>query len=450
MRLKYDPQIYIHWIEPAHLKVVKRFRCKYDRISRILDENPAILSMIDKDLQMLSRGNRKRRKSRYTSENLLRALIVHQIECTSFRETVVRISETPFLKEFIRLGRGSVMDFTLLNKAFKAIHPQTWRAINQKLGDYALAQNKLSPDEIRTDSTVVSANIHYPSDASLLWDSWRVLSRLLKKARQRCRAISHLRLHDKKAKRLFLFIIRYAKSRDKKRKRKVKRCFRKLLSFLERIVTIAEQLLSSRVRTLGKIAIDLQFYLSSIRTVMNVTERSALRGEKVPSKERIFSIYEPHAELIMRGKRKSPCEFGHSIWVSQTREKFITDHDVMERKIADADLTETIVDRHRDIFGRYPDVLAADQGFRGTAEKMQRVERKVKNTAIPKRLSDWADSMMPLWQSFRAGVEGSISVLKRAFRLAVCQYRGFKSFAASIGMGIVCHNLVNLAGLEPD
>ncbi len=48
-------------------------------------------------------------------------------------------------------------------------------------------------------------------------------------------------------------------------------------------------------------------------------------------------------------------------------------------------------------------------------------------------------------QSFRAGCEGSISVLKRAFRLLRCPYRGFSSFAASVGLSIFCHNLVVLA-----
>ena len=79
------------------------------------------------------------------------------------------------------------------------------------------------------------------------------------------------------------------------------------------------------------------------------------------------------------------------------------------------------------------------------AEKRAELEAKVKVLAIPRRLKDWADEGMVEWQRFRAGIEGTISVLKRAFRLATCLYRGFKSFSASVGMAIFCHNLVNLA-----
>lgn len=76
---------------------------------------------------------------------------------------------------------------------------------------------------------------------------------------------------------------------------------------------------------------------------------------------------------------------------------------------------------------------------------MEEQAKKVKLLAIPKRVTDWGEDLFQPWQSFRAGVEGSIAVLKRRFRLVRCHYRGFKSFAASLGMAFFCHNLVKLA-----
>jgi len=74
---------------------------------------------------------------------------------------------------------------------------------------------------------------------------------------------------------------------------------------------------------------------------------------------------------------------------------------------------------------------------------------KVKVVAIPERLKDFADDAFVKLQHFRAGIEGTISVLKRAFRLLRCPYRGFKSFAAHVGLGVFCHNLVLLATSPP-
>ena len=79
------------------------------------------------------------------------------------------------------------------------------------------------------------------------------------------------------------------------------------------------------------------------------------------------------------------------------------------------------------------------------AQKRAALEKKVETLAIPRRVRDWVDVISACWQRFRAGIEGTISVLKRAYRLARSPFRGFKSFAASIGMSIFCHNLVVLA-----
>ena len=50
-------------------------------------------------------------------------------------------------------------------------------------------------------------------------------------------------------------------------------------------------------------------------------------------------------------------------------------------------------------------------------------------------------------QRFRAGSEGSISVLKRAYKLGKCYFKGFKNYAASVGLAVLCHNLVLLTKL---
>ena len=90
-------------------------------------------------------------------------------------------------------------------------------------------------------------------------------------------------------------------------------------------------------------------------------------------------------------------------------------------------------------------MLAADKGFCPDAEKYAELQERVGTLAIPRRMHDLADAVLSMWQTFRAGIEGTISGLKRAFRLARCHYRGFKRFAAALGLGVFCHNLVVLA-----
>ena len=449
MRQKRDAVLCFEWSGGSELKIVAAHRRKYKGISAILDKNPAILDRADRDLKALSRGGSKGRGADFTSENLLRALIVHTIEGDDLRGTIVRIAESPFLQDFLRLGNRRVMDFTFLDRAFNAVRPETWKRINEVLAAQAVREKRIDPSAIRVDTTVVETTIHYPTDSSLLWDGWRVLARLLCEGRQLAPALCPHRFHDRKVKALHLRITRYAASPAKARRRLVKRCWRELIPRVRWIVGIAERFCvqSRRVPDLDVQAVgaEIERVLPSIRVVLSTAERTNLLGETVPAAERVFSIFEPHTELIKRGKARKPVEFGHVMMLSQTREKFIADYEVMEHRLSDPELTEVCVDRHERLFGEVPEGMTADKGFHPKAETREALEARVKTLAIPRRLSDWGTEIDALWQRFRAGIEGTISVLKRAYRLLRCPYRGFKNFASSVGLSIFCHNLVLLA-----
>jgi IS5 family transposase len=438
-----------YWSDDAPLKIVAAFREKYKSLSAVLDAHPEILALVHRDLRKVSQGGRNGRKGVYTSENILRTLVVMHAEGLSLRDAVVRIADSPFLCDFLRLGPRGMMDFSFVDKCFNAIEPETWQQVNDVLARQAAEEGIIDPSTIRTDTTVVEANIHYPTDSSLLWDSWRVTARLLRRAHKRCRYPLGHRFHDKKVKGLHLFITRYVKSPSKSRRRAVRSKFRTLLERVRWIAGIAESFCAevtgtTDVELLG-IGEELRGFLPSIHTVVETAERAGLRGEKVPASERVFSIFEPHVELIVRGKRATPVEFGHKVVLTQVRQKFISNFQALEAQEPDNSLTEPALDGHKEIFGTHPDVAAADKGMNPRAEKRAELEAKVKVLAIPRRLKDWADEGMVEWQRFRAGIEGTISVLKRAFRLARCLFRGFKHFASGVGLSVVCHNLVILA-----
>lgn len=434
-------------------KVVRRYRDRYRAISQVLDDNPEILALVHKDLAKLSQGGVKGRKGDYTSENILRALVVQHLEGLPFREAVIRIGSEPFLQDFLRMRKRAVMDFGFLDKCFLAIRPQTWRRVNELLGKYGIAEEMVHPDVLRADTTVVESNIHYPTDASLLWDSWRVASRLLKRANEIVPASCPHRFHDRKVKRLYLYVTRYASSKSAARQRKVKAEFRTLIERTGWIAAIVGEFCAKAVSqgndALTAVALELKAYLPAMTKVVATARRAQIEGETVPASERVFSLFEPHTELIKRGRRGKPVEFGHKVLLCQSREKFITDYEVYERQEADCDLTGPVIERHEKLFGKRPEVLAADKGFCPKKAKFAELAEQVPTLAIPRRTQDLVDKVLAHWQAFRAGIEGTISGLKRAFRLIRCFFRGFRSFSAAVGLGVFCHNLVVLAEHEP-
>ena len=433
-------------------KVVRDYRARYRAISQVLDDNPKILAAVHGDILTLSAGDSQGRGGDYTSENILRALVVQHIEGLPFRDAVIRIGGDGFLQDFLRMRKRLVMDFTFLDKCFLAIEPKTWKGINELLGQYGVAQGAVNPKVIRTDTTVVESNIHYPTDSSLLWDTWRVATRLLKRAREILRESVPHRFHNRRIKWLYLYITRYMPSKSESRQRQVKANFRTLIERVEWIVAIAgdfcEAYRSSSNLKLSAVELELQAYLPSMRTVAATARRANVDGETVPASERVFSLFEPHTELIKRGRRQKPVEFGHKVLLCETAEKFITDYEVYEKQQPDSDLTQPVIERHEKLFGERPKVLAADKGFCPEKSKFEELAKLVANLAIPRRMQDFMDKLLTSCQAFRAGIEGTISGLKRAFRWVRCFFRGFNGFARTVGLGVFCHNLIVLADHE--
>jgi IS5 family transposase len=404
---------------------------------------------VHKDLQELSEGDSTGREGDYTSENILRALIVQHLEGLPFREVVIRIGNEPFLQDFLRMRKRPVMDYSFLDKCFLAIRPQTWKRVNELLGRYGVTQEAVSTRVIRTDTTVVESNIHYPTDASLLWDTWRVASRLLIRAREVAPESVPHRFHDRKIKRLYLYVTRYMPSKSESRQRKVKAVFRTLIERTGWIVAIAGEFCARAAShgndALTALALELKAYLPAMKTVVDTSRRAQVEGETVPASARVFSLFEQHTELIKRGRREKPVEFGHKVLLCESAEKFITDYEVYAKQQADCELTESVIQRHEKLFGARPEVLAADKGFCPAKAKFEELAQRVATLAIPRRMQDFVDKMLAHWQAFRAGIEGTISGLKRAFRLIRCFFRGFRSFEAAVGLGVFCHNLIVLA-----
>jgi len=201
MRTKSTKQQYLDFSGKSRLKVVNEHRKKYEMISQLLDSNPQLVSLVHQDLAKMLSQSKRGRKIQYTSEQILRSLIVMFIEQASLRQVVIRIENSEFLRHFAGLGIKTMMDFSFLDKAFCVLNGRAWETMNRVLAEYAKEQEKISSEKLRLDTAVYEANIHYPTDSSLLWDSFRTLARLLQQIQQELPrpALNH-RLHVKKVK----------------------------------------------------------------------------------------------------------------------------------------------------------------------------------------------------------------------------------------------------------
>lgn len=464
MRIKLNPQDPLDF-SPARLKVTRDYHQKYEAVDRILADAPKILTLFHRDIsRVLSKAGRQRR-AHFTSDQLLRAILVMEIEGLPYRETVVRIDDSQFLRRFVRVYDGEVMDHSLLCKAYKAVAPEAWQEMNQLLGGYAIDRELISGTTLRVDTTVCETNIHYPTDSSLLWDCYRVTSRLIARVREYdAQVVGPGRLQDRRVKRLMLRITRRAANKEDDRS-KLKRPYRALLAHVLRVRDWSRQV-RTRVRArletetydlqVGSILMgllsELEGYDGLTEKVIDQASRRVLAGEKVPNAEKLFSVFEPHTELLMRGKATKPVEFGHLILLQQVEEKFITGYQVFERRPSDASLVDPILTNHERTFGQLPESFTADKGFYESMEKLRVLESRIPNVSIAKKGSrtetEAAREHHPIFralQRFRAGIEGTISALKRVFKMCRCLYRSFRTYCSSVGAHVFAHNLIVLA-----
>ena len=438
----------------SRLKVVNEYREKYKIISQLLDNNPQLVSLVHQDLAKMLSQSKRGRKSEYTSEQILRSLIVMFIEQDSFRQVVIRIENSEFLRHFVGLGIKTMMDFSFLDKAFCVLSDRTWETMNRVLAEYAKEQEKISPEKLRLDTTVYEANIHYPTDSSLLWDSFRTLARLLQQIQQELPqlALNH-RFHVKKVKKLAYFITRNGGSKNKSKRRKVRSTYRKLIERVSWIAEVARKTLDV-LEAAGYEAELLTHYIPIVARIISQAEQRVFQGVMLAADEKVYSLFEEHTELLKRGKAGKPIEFGHKVLIAQTGEKFIHHYQVFPKRQEDKELLEPTLKAHKQLFGTGPDVLATDKGFYENMKQILKLEKNITTVSICKKgrrnqpeLQRESTEEFKDGQRFRAGCEGSISVLKRVFKLGRCLFKGFKNYAASVGCAVLCHNLVLLTRL---
>ena len=195
-------------------------------------------------------------------------------------------------------------------------------------------------------------------------------------------------------------------------------------------------------------------YIPIVEKIISQAEQRVFQGVKLAADEKIYSLFEEHTELLKRGKAGKPIEFGHKVLIAQTGEKFIHHYQVFPKRKEDKELIKPTLKAHKQLFGTGPDVLATDKGFYENMKQILKLGINITTVSICKKgrrnqqeyeresTEEFKDG-----QRFRAGCEGSISVLKRVFKLGRCLFKGFKNYAASVGCAVFCHNLVLLTKL---
>src|SRR3989441_1520920 len=312
--------------------------------------------------------------------------------------------------------------------------------------------------------TIRSAfDIHHPTDNTLLWDSVRVLTRLVRKLDALLPAgVGPFTNRTRCARRRMQEIQRMT---ARERHRQQVRTYRALIRVTEHVVTEARAVVNRTVRVRGldpitHVAIDalrsdIARHCELGDRVISQTRRRVLHGEQGPTEEKLYSIFETHTDLIKRGKVLKPIEFGHKVFLAESGHGLITQYRVLTGNPADQIHVTPSLERHTKGFGQVPDLYSSDRGFFNETNIAACQTAGVKVTCIPqsggKRSADReAFENSPAFkkgQRFRAGIEGRISVLFRGRGMKRALVEGRERFELLVGAAVLANNLMVIAAL---
>jgi IS5 family transposase len=443
----------------AHIKLDPTLRS----IGGFLDQNGDLLQKVAADLaRNLKRPNTGR--DGINPVQVLRSVVLARIKNWDLRELSERIADGYTLRLFTTFFGAPVPSFRAFGTAFCRLTPETMREINDLVVRHAVALGVENGDKQRSDTTVVETNIHYPTDGSLLWDTVRVLTRLGNRLRDELDNLTTcVPDRQRRAKRRAHELNRLT---GKERTRQQVRKYRDLIRITEEVIEGAGGLAAeARAQTApldpirAAVVAELLRQIAEFRQrgerVVAQTRRRVLQGEQVPPQDKIYSIFEPHTDMVIRGKVRTPVEFGHKVLISESGHGLITDYCVLEGNPADQTHVPGVLDRHKQLFEKAPDLFASDRGFFSQDNLDACREAGVKVECIPQRGGHKSPERLAYEKSpafkdgqrFRAGIEGRISVLFRGRGMKRCLRKGRDHFEVFVGAAVLANNLLVLAQL---
>ena len=271
----------------------------------------------------------------------------------------------------------------MLRKTTSAIRAEAWEQINRALLTSARQEKLESGRMVRLDSTVTAALLHAPSDSSLPWDAVRVMVRLLREAQAWVGGSAlawrdHRRAAKKRAR-----DIQYTRGRPKRVQlyRELINLTRATLAYLQRATT--------RLATATDLAASLwqakvDHYRPLIERIIAQSERRVLAGERVPAAEKLISLFEPHADIIVKG---SEVACGHKLNLTTGRSGLILDVVIEAGNPADSERLLPMLERHLARYGQAPRQAAADGSFASRDNLRQAKARGGRDMASTRRVA---------------------------------------------------------------
>jgi len=434
----------------------------------LLDPVDALLDDMELVELVRERLARRRPLSRRTGrpsiapDRLLRCCVMKHVKGWSFRELEREVRSSLVYRRFTRFDADPTPNYSTFSRCFALLGPEVTRQVHERVVAKAREEKVARGRKLRTDTTVVESNIHYPTDSSLLGDGVRVLTRSLRGIARQCQAGAVPVVdHGRSVKRRLLEISRSAKLLTEASQQRLKDGYGQLLkltrSVLRQARAVIEALQAGRLPIVGSLVsvmvreAQLRHFIPLVAKVVVQTQERVFRGNRHVA-GKVLSLFEPHTQALRKGKAHKPTEFGRLVRLDEVENGIVSRYEVLEGNASDTKAWGAALSQHQLSFGRPPRMATADRGYFSARNEQEAQDSGVERVALPARgrLSQartkrqkerWFQRAL----RWRAGIEARISTLKHPFSMLRATYKGEAGFQRYVGWCVISQNLVSLA-----
>lgn len=417
-------------------------------IDQILEKNPQII-MLAAPCFPKARDERQAPVGRdgMTLEQIVRCAIYQRHKNLTWRQLSEHTEDSKKGRRFAKMAYEQYFSHQTLQENISKITPTVLEKIHLAICQHGIDLGIDDGQKIRTDSTAIETNIHYPTNASLLWDCIRVAGRLLQRTHELLKTVT-FRRYQKVGKRL-LFKIVNTHGAEKRRP-----LFKKMLKYQKACigqVKTAIQSLSActfvdaaQEKQRQALLAELEILLPNIEKIADSAYRREILEEKVPVEDKLFSLFETHTDCIVKGQRE--VVFGHKVNFASGKSNLIFDCILERGNPSDSSYFQKTLDNLAVNFKLTPRDAASDGGYASRTNLdyakakgiVNIVFNKVKGSLQNITSSKKMETMLKKW---RAGIEAMISNFKRGLKASLCTWKGWEAFKSFILWSVITFNL---------
>jgi IS5 family transposase len=440
------------------MKILNDLRLKLDNpnwavdpelalIDTILNQNPKLYEIVAEDINELNQNGDRGRQDSPTVEQVVRAALYKEIKKLDYRELEYAQYDSRICGAFIKLEERSPFSFEVMHKYISRIKGESLQKLMVEINRVMMVEEEVEDGRsLRTDSTVVETDIHYPTNNSLIWDCIKTSHRLLKKLEESGK-IRKVRNYQKQAKKN-VFGINNTKKKEK-RTELFEKQLKLLRSSINQVRKVVEEVITAVDLTVISVVEELKSLLPKMEKVYDMSLRHEIKGEAVPVGEKIFSIYEGHTDLIVKGARE--VEFGHKVNLTTGRSNLILDCEIVDGSPKDSVLYEGVLERVRSDYGIRPRDMVTDGGYASLRNQEKAKEYGLVNIVFNKIVGSLKNlvtsvNMETRLKKWRSGMEAVISNVKRGFNLFRCDWKGREHFDAKVLWSVIAYNIRVMTG----